>query len=208
MDRRLGRTVGCGRGHRHIAKARGNGDNRRRVLRQQMIDQRVGQPDRAKQIGGNRGLGIGQVAPRVERFKPHDPGIVDDHVERGECGQHILDKSLDRDRVVDIEHHRVHVGPSGDRRVQRLDPTPGDDYGVAQIVQPLGQRGTDAAAAAGDENGVAVGLHGGCSDRYVQPIWSAACAITSPGNARWPGNVRSAPRPRAGRCPVRPASPR
>src|SRR3546814_4421303 len=56
-------------------------DDRAIRLRRQMIDQRVGQPDRAEDVGDDGGFGVRQVALRARILGAHDTGIVDKDVE-------------------------------------------------------------------------------------------------------------------------------
>ena len=59
----------------------------------------------------------------------------------------------------DVELRRVHVRASGDRRFQLRGVAAGDDHDVSCVMPALGKRKPDARSAAGNENGVAGGLH-------------------------------------------------
>src|SRR3546814_21159855 len=61
--------------------------------------------------------------------------------------------------IGDVERHCRHVRPPGDRGFQLGGVAASDDDMVARVVPALREREADARAAAGDEDGVAAGLH-------------------------------------------------
>ena len=159
MQRRLGGRIDGGTDQRHMRKAGGDVDDRRILLPLEMIDERIDQPDRPEQIGGDRRLGIVEPAGGIDRLIAHDACVVDQNVEPGEIGDQPPGESGDASRIVRIEGDRVHVGPPRDRAVQRLLAASGDDDGIAQIVEALGDRLADARSAAGDQDGVSADVH-------------------------------------------------
>jgi len=160
VDRRLGRRIGRRGDQRHEGEAGGDVDDRRVRLAAQMIDQRVGQADRAEHVDRQRGFRVGQVAAAGQILELHDAGIVEQDVERREVGDDPLGKGVNRCSVLDVERDGMDTLPAGCRAVQRVLAAAGDDDGVAAIVETMGERFADAAAAAGHQNGVATGLHG------------------------------------------------
>lgn len=96
-----------------------------------MVDQRVVEADRAKQISGDRRLRIGKIARTIKRLRPHDTGIVDYNVERRIGGQQPLREIGDAAGAFHIERNGLHVRPTGDGAIERILPAPGNSLGAA-----------------------------------------------------------------------------
>ena len=130
------------------------------------MDQAVTPQDKLY-IGGEwrrgRGAEIASNFPADGSLNANLPGAsiedVDLAIERGKQCQSLLCKRLDRDGIVDIEHDRVHIGSPGNGFLKRIETPPGNNHGIAQIMQPLCQRRADAAAATGDQKSVALRFH-------------------------------------------------
>jgi hypothetical protein len=122
-----------------------------------------GRKARPEQVGGDEGFGVGEVGLLGEElFRAHDAGVVDEHVEGGEIGCCLGGKGADGGGVFDVEVERLHAGVGGSGRVERLPAASGDDDLVAEGVKRFSQSAANAGAAAGDEDGVAGGIHGVC----------------------------------------------
>ena len=108
-------------------------------------------------------------------FGAHDAGVVDDGVEGGEVGDELGGEGADAGGVFDVEHGRRHAGIGGDCFIEHLFAAAGDDDVIAEFVERLGETAADTGAAAGDEDGVASGVHGdvspGFNSRMVCIYW-------------------------------------
>ena len=118
--------------------------------------QRRGQPDRAKQIGGDDGLGVGQIGLlRQQILRAHDAGVVDEHIQRGKLARPPGGKGANRGGVFNVQRERLHAGVGGRGLVERLLAPAGDDDLIAEFVEFFRKAAANAGAAAGDEDGVA-----------------------------------------------------
>src|SRR3546814_8903130 len=124
-----------------------------------MIDPRVGKPVRAEDVGDDGRLGVREVALRALILGAHVTGIVDKDVEVRMLRENVFREGRDGIGIGDVERHRRHVRPPDDRGFQLGGVAAGDDDLVARVVPALREREADARAAAGDEDGVAAGLH-------------------------------------------------
>jgi hypothetical protein len=131
-------------------------------LLEEVRQQRGGEADGAEEVGGDGGIGIGDVSGLGEEvFGAHDAGVVDDDVERGEVCYEFLGEGADAGGVFDVEDRGGHAGVGGDGFVENLFAAACDDDFVAELVEGLREAAADAGTAAGDEDGVAGGFHGG-----------------------------------------------
>jgi hypothetical protein len=122
--------------------------------------QRGGEADRAEEIGGDDGLGVGGVGLVEEVFGTHDAGVVNDDVEGGEVRGEFLREGADACGVLDVEDCGGNAWVGGGGFVEDLFAASGDDNFVAEFVEGFREPAADAGAAAGDEDGVAGGFHG------------------------------------------------
>ena len=117
----------------------------------------MGQADGAEQVGGDRRLRHVEVDPVLRH---HDAGIEQHRIEGREIRQQLLREGRDRRRVGHVQRHRRHAGMVRDHGIEGVAPPPGDDDLIAGLVKFMRQRRADARTAAGDEDGIACGLHG------------------------------------------------
>jgi hypothetical protein len=143
MDRRLGRVVGGRDDQRHEREAGGHVDDRGVGPLHEVVDERVRQPDWAEQVGGDRRFGVGQVARAVQRLEAHDPGIVDQHIDRRVLGQQPAGEVGDPVRTLHVQFDRVHVRAPGNRLLQGVASAPRHDHGIAGVVEPMRKRLAD-----------------------------------------------------------------
>jgi len=106
-----------------------------------MFDQRIGQPDGAEQIAGERGLRVAQITEFIERpFHAHDAGIVEQHVDSGIIDDQLFGGSRDAGGVVLIKSQRADIRPIPDRLFEGLQPPTRDDHGIAEVVEAVRER--------------------------------------------------------------------
>jgi hypothetical protein len=87
VDSGLGGVVRGGDGHRNEGQTGGHGDDGGVGLLQEVRKQRGGEADWAEEVGGDGGLGVGDVCGLgKDVFGAHDAGVVDDDVEGREVG--------------------------------------------------------------------------------------------------------------------------
>ena len=162
VDGGLGGVVGGSDGHGYEGEAGGDHDDGGVGLLQEVRQQGGGEADGAEEVGGDGGLGVGDVSGLREKvFGAHDAGVVDDDVEGGEVGGQFLSEGADAGCVFDVEDRGGHAGVCGDGFVKDFFAAAGDDDFVAEFVEGLGETAADTGAAAGDEDGVAGDFHGG-----------------------------------------------
>src|SRR5277367_2885482 len=103
MDGGLGGAIGGSEGQGDEAEAGGNGHDSGVWLFPEVRQQRGGEADRAEEIGGDDGLGVGGVGLVEEVFGTHDAGVVNDDVEGGEVRGEFLREGADAGGVLDVE---------------------------------------------------------------------------------------------------------
>jgi DNA-binding HxlR family transcriptional regulator len=157
----LGGAVGGGEGQRDEGEAGGDGDDGGVGLLKEVREQRGGEADGAEEVGSDDGLGVGGVRGLEDVFGAHDAGVVDDDVKRGVVGGELLGEGADAGGVFDVEDGGGHAGVGCDGLVEDLLAAAGDDDLVAEFMEGLCDAAADARAAAGDEDGVSGGFHGG-----------------------------------------------
>ena len=111
---------------------------------------------------------VGLVLDPVER---HDPGVVDQHVDRAELRLDLVEEALERRAVRHVDdpaEHRRALALHGDL-VQVAD-----GHGRADAGEQLRRRGADATPAAGDDDDLAgqVPLHGATAIQSANPVGS------------------------------------
>lgn len=159
VDGSLGSVVG--RCHRHGDKSktgRDGNDSGARLLHELRQQGRC-KADGAEEIGGNGGLGVGEVSLGKEVLRTHDAGVVDDNVEAGEVGDQLCGEGANAVGVFDVEDRGGHAWVGGGGFVKELLTAAGDDDFISQLVEGLREAAADARAAAGDENTVAGDFH-------------------------------------------------
>jgi hypothetical protein len=112
-----------------------------------------------EQICDDRLLRVAEVAGPSQVLAAHYAGVVDQDIERRVLGGDAAGKSRDRLGIFDIERHRGHPVPAGDRLLERLLAAAGDDHRVSERVEAPGQFPADPGSAAGDENGIPCRFH-------------------------------------------------
>jgi hypothetical protein len=161
VDGRLRGVVGGCDGHGGEGKAGGDRHDGRVWLLEEVRQQGGGEADGTEEVGGDRGLCVADLGGLGEVFGAHDAGVVDDDVEGGEVGGEFLGEGADAGAVFDVKDRGGHAGVGGDGFVEDLLAAAGNDDFVAEVVECLGEAAADTGAAAGDEDGVAGGFHGG-----------------------------------------------
>jgi hypothetical protein len=86
----------------------------------------------------------------------------DQHVQRRKLGGNFRGKGADGRGTLDVQRNGFHAGIGGGGFLQSLLAAARDDHLVAERLKSLRQAPADARAAAGDQNGIASGIHGEC----------------------------------------------
>jgi hypothetical protein len=147
-------------GKRHEGEARGNVDDRRAALFQQMRQQGRRKANGAEDVRGDnrfRLLEAGRRGPQV--LGAGDAGVIDHDVQGGMAARDFRDEGADGGGIGDIERDKCHAGIGAGHFLQGLPAPAGDDDLVAERMKGFRQAAADARAAARDENGVIVGFH-------------------------------------------------
>ena len=162
VDGGLGRVVGGGEGQGDEGQAGGDGQDARVGLLYKVREQGGGEADGAEEVGGDGGFGVAEVPGLGEDvFGAHDAGVEDDGVESGEVGDELCGEGADAGGVFDVEDGGGHAGVGGGGLVEELFAAASDDDFVAELVEGLCEAAADTGAAAGDEDRVSGGFHGG-----------------------------------------------
>ena len=84
----------------------------------------------------------------------HDPGIVDQDIERRIVCDQLLRDNGDIRRIRNIQFDRMHPRIRLGRCIQMFLAAARDDYLVAELVQCFGEATANTSTSAGDEDGV------------------------------------------------------
>ena len=127
-----------------------------------MREQGGGEAEDGEQIGGDDVFGGGGVVGAVgEVFILHDAGVVDEDVERGEAADEVRGEGGEGVEAGHVEDCGGHARIGCRDFVEQSLAAAGDNDLVAELVKGLCQGAADTGAAAGDEDRVVAGLHGG-----------------------------------------------
>ena len=160
VDGGLGGVVGRGDGHGDEGQAGGDGEDGGVGLLLKLWEQGRGKADGAEEVGGDDGLGVGEVFwLSQEVFGAHDAGVVDDGVEGGMVDGELRGDLADVGGVFDVEDDGGHTGVGGGGVVEDLLAAAGDDDFVSELVEGFCEAAADSGAAAGDEDRVSGGFH-------------------------------------------------
>jgi len=122
-----------------------------RGLLEELRHERGGEPDGAEEVGGNDGLGV-DGGGRLNILGAHDPGVVDEDVQRGEVLCELGDCATNAGGVFDVEGDGFNAGVGGCDSVEGGTPATGNDDLIATLVELFGEGTADARAAARDED--------------------------------------------------------
>jgi hypothetical protein len=127
VDGSLGGVVGgC---HRHGDKSKAGRDGKDSGIRllHELRQQGRCKANGAEEVGGDGGLGVGEVGLGEEVFGVHNAGVVDDDVEAGEVGDELCGEGANAGGVFDVEDCGGHAWIGGGGFVKDLLTAAGDD---------------------------------------------------------------------------------